>query len=122
MDKPLRLQLPVGSVVIRAGIEPGPGTPAFWFVCDPTQEEKEERYFVVKSTGGDVKCPATHHGMCWEANLVFHLWELGSGSDPSLLVNVFSEEEERATEPRREHADVAAAVAAESRALGHKKD
>ncbi len=42
LDKPFRLQLPAGAEIIRAGIEPGPGTPAFWFTCDPTHEDKEE--------------------------------------------------------------------------------
>jgi hypothetical protein len=93
---PFRVKLPFHSRIVRAGIEPGVGTPAFWFITDPeiSSEETtthEERYFMVAFTGHKVLSPVTHHGMWWEADFVFHLFELHN--DPSLLVNIFKDEE-----------------------------
>jgi hypothetical protein len=87
----LKVELPQGATVIRAGISPDDRSPAFWFLCDPTAS-KENRFFTVVCTGTEVPDEAQHCGMWWEGALVFHLFELDKSSDPSLLVNVFGKE------------------------------
>ncbi len=93
LNKPFRMKLPHNARLIKVGIEPGKGTPAFWYLLDPGNDvdPEEERYFVVAYTGHVLKAPATHHGMWWEAADVYHLFELHS--DPSLLINVLAGDE-----------------------------
>ena len=83
LHKEFYVELPHGSRIIRTGISPDTGAPAFWFACDP-QATKTPRRFIVTFTGHEVDGSAQHMGMWWEGAYVFHLWELYPKFDPSL--------------------------------------
>jgi hypothetical protein len=97
LGTPEGVELPVGALIIRAGIDPAIGQPAFWYLY-PEEAGRphawEKRILLVVATHTAVPDLATHRGMWWVAATVFHLFELPLDSDPSLLVNVFKKEAE----------------------------
>jgi hypothetical protein len=58
LDEVIRIELPEGADIVRAGIAPD-GVPSIWFTCNPV-ESKVARFFKVVFTQG--RCQQQHPG------------------------------------------------------------
>ncbi len=75
VDAAFMVVMPKGAKVVRGGIDPASGGPAFWYVCN-TEDEEIGRTFIVVLTGAQLEWPAIHRGMWWAAAQTYHLFEL----------------------------------------------
>lgn len=73
--------LPVGSKILRAGLNPGDQMrPAFWYTFPVINAADEVGYrIVVVTKGARLPINAIHIGMWWTAAETFHLFQLSDG-------------------------------------------
>ncbi len=74
------VELPGAALIMRAGINPADGQPAFWYrfnvVDGKPMYGPSKHKIVVTTTGHRVPHPANHIGMWWAASETFHMFEL----------------------------------------------
>jgi hypothetical protein len=76
VDKAFTVIMPKSAKVVRGGIDPASGGPAFWYV-ENTADEEVGREFIVVLTDAQLEWPCIHRGMWWAAAETYHLFELG---------------------------------------------
>jgi hypothetical protein len=93
MDVAFEVMMPKCAKIVRSGIDPASGGPAFWYVCN-TEDEELLRNFIVVLTDAQLEWPATHRGMWWAAADTFHLFELEYEEIPAVYGDPIIENED----------------------------
>jgi len=69
------VNLPIGSVVLRAGLRPADGDPSIWFRAPVGESRMETRRFFVVGTGHAFEANAVYVGTFETGELVWHVFE-----------------------------------------------